>query len=216
MQDFSFLEHLQMDRHTVAVCQIDCGPKSSLEENAGKIRLYMEQAANKGARLVLFPELSLSGYSWDTGDVVARQKATTDEFIAAVSSDARRLNIATVIGIFEEAPGNKVYNTAIMIGPDGKENRYRKMHLPPNERTFAASQEGPVVADFGFVRLGIGICFDNWIPESARMAYLCGAEMLFMPFFWPAEWEVCDDIDRKRTTRDNDAILKLWVNQLEL
>ena len=197
-----------MEKHTVVACQISCGPRSTVEENAGKIRQYMERAAGNGARLVLFPELSLSGYSVDADDIAVRLRQTTDSVIGDICNDAKRLNIATVIGIYEQASQNKVYNTSLAIGPDGSETRYAKIHVPPNEDSFAQSQSGPVVADFGFVRVGLSVCFDNWFPESARMAYLCGAEILHMPFFWPAGWEVRDDIERKRAPVDNDLILK--------
>ena len=69
-------------------------------------------------------------------------------------------------------------------------------------------ESGPAVADLGFVRLGISTCFDNWFPESARMAYLAGAELLHVPFYWPATWEVQDDIERKRIPREKDSILQ--------
>ncbi|MBN2456969.1 MAG: carbon-nitrogen hydrolase family protein [Sedimentisphaerales bacterium] len=197
-----------MQKHTIAACQISCGPQSKVEDNARKIRQYMQKATANGARLVLFPELSLSGYSVDTDDIAVRLRQTTDSLIEHIRSDSKRLNIATVVGIYEQSPQNKVYNTALAIGPDGSESRYAKIHIPPNEGHFASSQRSPVVADFGFVRLGLSICFDNWFPESARMAYLCGAEILHMPFYWPAQWEVCDDLKYKRTPVNNDLILK--------
>lgn len=197
-----------MEKHIVAVCQISCGPDSWPVENVEKLQSCLRRAAADGARLVLFPELCLSGYPAATEDISERLQATTSEQVESIRACAEKLRVATVIGLCEPAAGNKVYNVSLAIAPDGSETRYRKIHIPGNEGLFAPGDHGPAVADFGFVRLGISTCYDNWFPESARMAYLAGAEMLHMPFYWPAEWEVRDEIESKRTTIDNDAILK--------
>jgi len=197
-----------MEKHLVAVCQIDCGSESGPQDNAEKICAYIKEEATKGMRLILFPELSLSGYSVDKQEVLQRCEATTEKIIKTVCACAKELEVATVVGVYEPAGEDKVYNVALAIGPDGSETRYQKIHIPPREDVFAPGQTGPAVADFGFVRLGMSICFDNVFGESARMAYLAGAEMLFMPFYWAANWEVCDEIERKRTAFDNDDILQ--------
>jgi predicted amidohydrolase len=197
-----------MEKHVVAACQICCGPRSTVKDNACKIRSCLEEAAGNGARLVLFPELSLSGYSVETDDVAERLEQTSDTIIESIRHDANRLNIATVVGIYEQASQNKFYNTSLSLAPNGSESRYRKIHIPPNESPYAKSQWGPVVADVGFVRVGLSVCFDNWFPESARMAYVCGAELMHMPFYWPAQWEIFDDLEHKRVKVNNDLILK--------
>ena len=77
-----------MEKHTVAACQISCGPRSTVEDNAAKIRRHMERAAGNGARLVLFPELSLSGYSVDPDDIAVRLRQTTDSVIGSICNDS--------------------------------------------------------------------------------------------------------------------------------
>lgn len=201
-----------MEKHRVAGCQISCGPSSTPGGNCEKHISYMKKVAGEGARLILFPELSLSGYSMDSEDVLARADATTPGLIESIRVCAQELKVAVVYGLYERAPEEKVYNVTLAVGLDGKETRYQKLHVPPNEASetpvVAEGVLGPTVADLGLVRLGMGTCFDNWIGESARMAYLGGAEMIHMPFYWPGKWEVCDDIERKRTAVDNDAILR--------
>jgi predicted amidohydrolase len=127
----------------------------------------------------------------------------------------RELNAATVVGIFEEATGRDgAHNTSLAIHRGRIAARYRKIHLPPNERTFEKSDRGAAVADLGFMRLGLSICYDNWFPESARMAFLAGAELLHMPFYWSSEWEVQDDIPRFRTGRNDTTILASRRNRM--
>ncbi|MDY7011012.1 MAG: carbon-nitrogen hydrolase family protein [Planctomycetota bacterium] len=197
-----------MEKHVVAVCQINCGPDSWPAENAEKLLSCLHRASADGARLVLFPELCLSGYPSATEDISERLRATTSEQVESIRACVQRLEVAAVVGLCEQADDNKVYNVSLAIAPDGSETRYRKIHIPGNEGLFAPGDYGPAVADFGFVRLGISTCYDNWFGESARMAYLAGAEMLHMPFYWPAEWEVRDEIESKRTPMDNNSILK--------
>ena len=197
-----------MDGYRVAAWQINCGPDSTPDKNLRKIKSCLQEAAAAGARLALFPELSLSGYTVNENDVLARLRATTPAMIEEIVGISTSLSIGAVVGIFEESPNaGKVYNVALAIHPDGSRTRCRKTHVPPNEGPFEGWHTGPAVADLGFVRLGLSICFDNWFPESARIAYLRGAEMLHMPFYWPAEWETHDDIASHRVPSDDKAIL---------
>ena len=183
----------------VAVCQGYFGRHTTPRRNCTTIIACMREAASRGSKLALFPELSLSGYVTAPEDVQARCSTTTPDLIASVRRAAEEYGIVAVSGIFETSPGSvKPYNVSLAIAPDGSMTRYRKIHICPNEPGFepGESLQGPVVADLGFVRLGLSVCYDNWFPETARMAFLAGAEMLHMPFYWPAEWEVCDDIPR--------------------
>lgn len=179
-----------MKKTKIAVCQINCGPDSKPDENCEKICSYLEQAAFADAELVLFPELALSGYAVDVEDVLSRCRLTSPEMIEQITSIVRDMSIATVVGLLERSNiHDKAYNVTLAISPDGIQTRYRKIHIPPNEGPFVPSDEGAVVADLGFIKLGLSVCFDNWFVETARMSYLAGAEMLHMPFYWPAEWE---------------------------
>ncbi len=198
---------IRMTTHTVAVCQVACGPESEPAANGAKIVERLRSAAERGARLALFPELSLSGYSTDEADILAKGRATTPALVATVCRAAQALQIAVVVGLYELEPeSGKAYNVSLAIGSDGAQTRYRKIHICPNE-PFLPSDEGPVVADLGFVRLGLSVCYDNWFPETTRLAFLQGAQMLHVPFYWPAEWERRDDIARQRVSGDDAAVL---------
>lgn len=194
-------------QYTVAACQIGCGPEGTPAANAQKIIGCLREAAARGARLALFPELSLSGYSTEPQIILAKATATTRDVMASVCQAAHDLDIAAVVGIYEPAPApGQVYNVSVAVAPDGTQTRYRKIHICPNE-PFCPSDGGPLVADLGFVRLGLSVCYDNWYPETTRMAFLNGAQMLHVPFYWPAEWERRDDLPHKRVTGGDAAIL---------
>lgn len=196
-----------MTTYTIAACQINSGPGSSPPANARKIIACLRQAAAAGARLALFPELSLSGYTTNEVDILDKAAATTPALVASVCQATHDLNVAAVVGLYESAPvRGKVYNVSLAITPDGTQTRYRKIHICPNE-PFWPSEADPVVADLGFLRLALSVCYDNWYPETTRMAFLNGAHMLHVPFYWPAEWERRDDLPRKRVTGDDAAVL---------
>jgi predicted amidohydrolase len=196
-----------METYTVAVCQINCGPNSQPSMNALKIIDCLRRAAAAGAKLALFPELSLSGYTTDERDLLAKAEATTPALVASVCQAAQELDIAAVFGLYEPAPApGKVYNASLAVAPDGTRTIYHKIHICPNE-PFWPSEAGPVVADLGFVRLALSVCYDNWYPETTRMAFLNGADMLHAPFYWPAEWERHDDLPRQQVTGDDAAVL---------
>ncbi len=196
-----------MATYTIAACQISCGPDSTPAANALKIIGCLRQAAAAGARLALFPELSLSGYTTHAPDIEVKAAATTPAVVASVCQAAHDLNIAAVFGLYEPAPApGKFYNVSMAVAPDGTQTRYRKIHICPNE-PYWPSDGGPMTADLGFVRLGLSVCYDNWYPETTRLAFLNGAQMLHVPFYWPAEWERRDDLPRKRVTGDDAAVL---------
>lgn len=196
-----------MPAHTIAAYQVYHGPDSTPTANRDHIVALMREAAGAGAKLALFPELSLSGYTTDERDIPARTAATTPALVGSVVEEARRLGLAVVVGVLEAAPvAGKAYNASLAIATDGTITRYRKIHVCPNE-PYQPSYDGPVVADLGFLRLGLSVCYDNWFPETTRMAFLAGAHMLHAPFWWPAEWERLDDLPRKRVTGDDAAVL---------
>jgi predicted amidohydrolase len=196
-----------MGTYTVAACQIGCGPDSTPAANALKITSCLRQAASSGARLALFPELSLSGYTTESSVIGIKAEGTTPAVIASVRQAARDLQIAAVFGLYQAAPvPGRFYNVSVAVGPDGRQTSYHKIHVCPNE-PYLPSDEGPATADLGFVRLGLSVCYDNWYPETARMAFLNGAQMLHMPFYWPAEWERRDDLPRKRVAGADAAVL---------
>jgi predicted amidohydrolase len=196
-----------METHRIAVCQIACGPDTTPALNAERIIACLQQAARDGARLALFPEVSLSGFTFDETQALEKCRATTPALLGRVIQAVQDCRVAAVVGAFELAPAaGKVYNVSIALTPGGSQVRYRKIHICPNE-PYCPSDGDPVVVDLGFMRLALSVCYDNWYPETTRMAFLNGAHMLHMPFFWPAGWERRDEIARKRVTGDDAAVL---------
>jgi predicted amidohydrolase len=154
-----------------------------VEGNLRRIRQSCDQAAQAGARLVLFPECATSGYCFGSAAEALPYALTAD---APQWQEVAHPKVHSVIG-FLEREGERLYNAAALVGPTGVEAVYRKVHLPhigvdrfvsPGDRPFA-------VQEVDGVRIGMHICYDGSFPEAARVLTLLGADLLLLPTNWP-------------------------------
>jgi predicted amidohydrolase len=135
-------------------------------------------------QLVVLPELSNSGYNFkgykeafQFSEVIGQGGVFQDFLIA----EAKEKNIYIVSGI-NEREGEKLFNTAILVGSEGIIGRYRKAHLFMNEKDiFQKGNAGFPVFDLGGVKIGMMICFDYLFPEPWRMMAQQGADMICHP-----------------------------------
>jgi N-carbamoylputrescine amidase len=159
------------------------GEKSA---NLAKTLDLIARAAGAGAGLIVLPELANSGYVFNTREEAFALAEpvpggpSTDAWAAA----AARLGVHIVAGIAERA-GDVLYNSAVLIGPDGYIGTFRKVHLWAAENLFFEP------GDLGFPvfrtrlgRIGMAICYDAWFPESFRLAALQGADIVCVPTNW--------------------------------
>ncbi|MGH6932183.1 MAG: carbon-nitrogen hydrolase family protein [Dongiaceae bacterium] len=163
---------------TIASVQMDIevgNPAATLAKMAG----WIDRAAEKRADIVLFPELVLSaGYSLGDKfyDVAESVPGPSTE---ALGHKAREHKLYVVAGIAERDATGTVYNSAVIVGRDGKlAGSYRKTHIfPPTESFFAVGTDLSVF-DLDFGRVAVPICYDLEYPEPARVLCLKGAELL--------------------------------------
>lgn len=182
-----------LDRVRVAAAAVDTKP-GQLAENLEKLIHWSGRAASEGARLVLFPELSLTGFipNHPTGEheswlrralAEARQLAAPLESrpLAALAEAAKRHNILICAGLLEDA-GNLLHNTQALIGPQGLIGHWRKLHVPMFETPFYNGGQSAPVVETPLARIGVNICFDALIPESTRLLAVQNVELVLMPF----------------------------------
>ncbi|MBI3619351.1 acyltransferase [Candidatus Peregrinibacteria bacterium] len=161
-------------------------PAENLEKALGKV----EEAAGKGAQIVVLPELFQSRYFCQRPDdafAFERAESIPGPTTEKLSALATRLKIVLVGGsIFENAAG-KHFNTSVVLGPQGELiGTYRKAHIPEDilyheQQYFAPGDTGIRVFATPFGRIAPLICFDQWYPEVARIAALQGAEIILYP-----------------------------------
>ena len=177
-----------MTQITVAALQLALG-SSDEAANIAAVSALVEEAAAQGAHLILPPELFSGPYFCREEDeaLFALARPTLEHpSVIAMQALAARLGV-TIPTSFFERDGHHYYNTLAMIGPDGKiMGTYRKSHIPDGpgyeeKYYFRPGNTGFKVWDVFGTRIGVGICWDQWYPETARCMALMGAEMLFYP-----------------------------------
>ena len=172
---------------TLAATQMAC--TDVVSENVERGEKLIREAAGKGANIVLLQEL-FEGYYFCQDEVPeyyaralpAKDHPTIEHFRGV----ARELGVVLPISFYEEA-GNARFNSIAIIDADGKTlGVYRKTHIPhgsgyQEKYYFSPGDTGFKVWDTWFGRIGVGICWDQWFPETARSMAVMGAEVLFFP-----------------------------------
>ncbi len=138
---------------------------------------------SNGVDLLVLPELCNSGYNFRSAE---QAWATSEEigdgdFVRYLESVCRARNCHVVSGL-NERDGEHLYNSAVLVGPQGYVGRYRKLHLFMNEKDyFRPGDEGLPVFDIGSCKVGMLVCFDWIFPEPWRVLALKGANVVCHP-----------------------------------
>ncbi|MEA3460751.1 MAG: nitrilase family protein [Bacteroidota bacterium] len=151
--------------------------------NLSRIEELTREAANKGARIVSFHELSISSYTFLSE--LSREEITklaevvpSGESVQELIQIAGKYNVALLAGLVEK-DSDRIYNTHVCVTGDGFVAKYRKLH-PFISQHLSAGDEY-VVFDLFDCKCGILICYDNNVIENVRATTLMGAEIIFMP-----------------------------------
>jgi len=156
-------------------------------KNLDRIIALLEETSQQGARLTIFPECALPGYCFDSREeALPHAEPIPGPSCEKLAEACARVNVYAIMGMLESA-GDKLFNAAVLIGPQGLIASYRKIHLPflgvdrftdPGDRPFEVHEvEG--------VRVGLHICYDSAFPESARVMALNGADLIALPTNFP-------------------------------
>lgn len=177
-----------MAKLTVAALQLALQSPDEAD-NIAAVCALVEEAAGQGARIVLPPEFFSGPYFCKVEDealfALARPVAEHPSVIA-MQALAAKLKVAIPTSFFER-DGHHYYNTLAMIDADGEIlGTYRKSHIPDGpgyeeKFYFRPGNDGFKVWDVAGTRIGVGICWDQWYPECARVMALMGAELLLYP-----------------------------------
>ncbi|WP_420141551.1 N-carbamoylputrescine amidase [Sphingomonas sp.] len=173
----------------ITVAAIQLAFSSDIEANIAKVSDRVREAAARGAQVILPPELFEGEYFCRVEDegLFANARPTAEhQAVTAMQALAAELGV-TIPTSFFEADGPHHYNSLAMIGPDGAiQGVYRKSHIPDGpgyeeKFYFRPGNTGFKVWDGPDAKLGVGVCWDQWYPETARAMMLMGAEILFYP-----------------------------------
>jgi N-carbamoylputrescine amidase len=184
-----------MRQLSIAVTQMACS--GDRQDNIQRAEEMVEEAASKGAQIVLTQELFETPYFCIDKDNSFFKEATTvadNPAIKAMRKLARKFKLVIPVSFFERA-GERYFNSLAMIDAGGELlGVYRKSHIPdfPDYEEayyFEPGDTGFMVFDTKFARVGAAACWDQWFPEAARIMALKGAEALLYPtaIGWPIE-----------------------------
>lgn len=197
---------------TLAAVQmkVEFGQKDkNIENSLNMITL----AAKKGAKLIVLPELCNTGYAFYSKEEIYPLAETIPEgkTIQAWIKLAKNLQVYICGGIVElDKDKTRLYNSSVLIGPEGYIGTYRKLHLWNAEKYFfEPGNMGLSVFHTPIGRIGMLICYDMWFPEAFRILKLKGADVVCCPVNW-----VDSKNEEIRHMGTNMAIVNANVNNL--
>ena len=172
---------------TVAATQMACD--WDINGNVDRAEKIIHEGASSGAQIILIQELFEAPYFCIEQDPKHHKLASTVEdntTIKRFCDLAEHLQVVIPVSWFERS-GNVFFNSVAMINADGAVmGVYRKTHIPNDvgyqeKQYFSPGDTGFRVWDTRYAKVGVGICWDQWFPESARCMALMGAEILMYP-----------------------------------
>ena len=173
-----------MDDIRIALGQVRC-IVGDYEHNFARHAEFTRDAAAAGAKIVCFPETSLSGYPTVDQAPSTVARPLDDPMIDELRELANRHNICILAGLMEDAGSGEILNTQLVVAPGAPMRKYSKIHVPTVDPAASSAGGDLPVFSHGGVTFGVQICFDNHFPESARVLTLRGAELVFSPYASP-------------------------------
>lgn len=197
---------------TVAAIQMQCS--TDPQENLATAERMIRDAAVKGAQIVLLPELFERPYfcqerRYDYYDYAA--PTLENPAVQLCMRLAQELAVVLPVSFYEK-DGNCLYNSVAVIDADGSlMGVYRKTHIPDDHYYqekfyFSPGNTGFRVWQTRYAAIGVGICWDQWFPETARSLAINGAELCFFPTAIGSEPILdCDSAGHWRRTMQGHA-----------
>lgn len=172
---------------TVAATQMACS--WDVADNVARAEEMVRDAAGLGAQIILLQELFETPYfcieEASKHNVLAKP-IEGNALIGHFQNLAKELEVVLPISFYERA-GNTRFNSVVIVDADGEiKNHYRKSHIPHSpgyqeKYYFSPGDTGFTVTQTRYAKIGVGICWDQWFPEAARIMALKGAEIIFYP-----------------------------------
>ncbi len=181
-----FGKEKKMAKVKVAAVQMCCG--KTVSENIDKAERLVREAAEQGAKIILLPELFERQYFCQERQYAYYSYALPveeNEAVCRLTELSRELSVVLPVSIYERDV-TCLYNTVVLLDCGRNLGIYRKTHIPDDhfyqeKFYFTPGNTGFKVFDTSYGRVGIGICWDQWFPETARCLALLGADIILYP-----------------------------------
>jgi N-carbamoylputrescine amidase len=157
---------------------------NEVDSNLKRMAPLIEQAKDRGAELICFPELNVTGYS-TKASIEDAAEPIPGPISRCLQQMAREFQMAILAGMAQKGDSGRIFAGHLVVSPQKVLGVYQKVHIaPPESKIFAAGSAIPLFAVAG-INLGIQLCYDAHFPElSTRMA-VDGADVIFMPHASP-------------------------------
>lgn len=170
----------------VALVQFSPHPMSEKNFNVEFIISKIKELSKSKHELIIFPELAITNFFdnitdgklnyWRHGALDAG-----DSLIGEIIDVTKRENVYVLVGFAERSPQvGEIFNSAMLIGPDGPIGVTRKIHLPGVEKLYFSPGKTIPVYDTPIGKIGVSICYDSWFPEYTRILAAKGAEIVII------------------------------------
>lgn len=170
--------------------------QGEIERNRAATARLIRAAAAQGAALVVLPECCIGGLIFAGRDEIGRVSETIPGPSTALWSALSRETGAWIAAGLSERDGDRIYNSAVLIGPSGELHRHRKLHVRGlEEQLFDVGGELRCFAT-PLGRIGLAICYDMWFPEVSRSLALAGADIVVSPSNWNKSPRTAEPFDR--------------------
>jgi predicted amidohydrolase len=180
------------------------------DANIEKILTSLEEAAQQGADVIVFPECATTGYGMTPEEAENIAQTVPGPWTERISEASRQSGVQVVaLGTLEVDTQGHLFNTSVLLGPEGVIARYRKTHLPflGVDRYLAAGDEipGPHTTPVG--KLAALVCYDIRFPEPARVLALAGTQVILISTAWPEAATLYPDFLAQTRAAENHLYL---------
>ncbi len=225
---FSTVSAKDLDKLRIAVVNMQpvWGDKQA---NTDKIISMAREAAHTGAQIIVFPEMALTGYAMEQGDIkrvdrmqVKLAETQDGEAATKISAEAKKLGAYIAYGYPEKKgdAANDVYNSVLVAGPEGTIGSYQKIHPFGSEVVWCKTGTDPFLFDTPWGKVGVSICYDTYnYPELSRYYAASGARLILNPTatswaYYSAKYLGKDGLPVKdgKPYADNN---KAWTNRFK-
>lgn len=174
-----------MTKEALRVALVQSGTDLGSFDDSRERSMEMARSAfTEGADLVVLPELCVPGYTTDA-EVIRTSAEPLDGPTVAGWAEVAREHHGLICGGFAEADEGRFFNTAVLVGSDGIELHYRKLHPFNTEKgIFTEGDLGLPVVEVSWGRVGICVCYDLRFVEVVRALTLKGADIVCVPTAW--------------------------------
>ena len=197
----------------VALAQITGRPYAAAENRALSVARARE-AFERGAQLVILPELIVQGYAADRERLEEVAESLDGPSVHAWRDLAAEAG-GFVAGGFCERDDGRLFNTALIVGPGGVALHYRKLHPFRTEKhAFEPGDLGLPVAELPFGTVGLCVCYDLRFVETVRILALSGAELICVPTAWVTGFDKQRWDERGLAPQAHGALLQANLSQV--